>query len=66
MKCHLLSIVDWLYTEWFLTEVDKICVFDMSDLVEAAIKMGGAFGQGRDLIQAYVLTVHTPTNTHTQ
>lgn len=38
----------------------------MSDLIEAAIKMGGVFGQGWDLIQAHVITVHTPADAHTQ
>lgn len=38
----------------------------MSDLIEAAIKMIGVFGQEWNLLQAQIITVHTPANTHTQ
>lgn len=52
--------------EPYLTQVDEVCVLDVPDLVEATIEMCCVFGEGGDLFQLRVITVHTSTQTHTQ
>ena len=49
-----------------LTQVDKICVPDVLDLVEATVEVGGVLREGWDCLQVWVVAVHTSTQTHTQ
>lgn len=55
-----------MISNWLPTEVHEVGVLDVSDVVEASVEMGGVLGQGGDLFQVGVITIHTPSNTHTQ